>query len=77
MRDLLARIPFHIALIVALTPRFVPFVPEPYVWEKLRMLGEDSLRWPIDIFDPLLHALPWMLLLAKVAPGQFSTHTSD
>ena len=77
MRDLLARIPFHIALIIALTLGLAPFAPEPHVWEKLRMLGEGTLRRPIDIFDLLLHGTPWLLLFAKVALGQFSTRTPD
>ncbi len=72
MRDLLARIPFHIALMVALTLGLAPFVPEPHVWEKLRMLTEGSLRRPIDIFDLCLHGAPWLLLFAKIALGQFS-----
>ncbi len=73
MRDLLARIPFHIVLMVALTLGLAPFVPEPHVWEKLRMLAEGSLRRPIDIFDLCLHGAPWLLLFAKIALGQFST----
>jgi hypothetical protein len=44
-----------------------PFVPEPHVWEKLKMLLTGDLGKPIDIFDLLMHAAPWLLLLAKLA----------
>lgn len=44
-----------------------PFVPEPHLWEKLRMLTEGRLQRPIDIFDLLLHGAPVALLLVKAA----------
>jgi hypothetical protein len=53
-------------LIIALTLGLAPFVPEPHVWEKLKMLAAGELVRPIDIFDLLLHATPWMLLVAKL-----------
>ncbi len=74
MRDLLARIPIHYALLFALTLGLAPFTPEPHIWEKLKMLSAGTLSRPIDIFDLLLHGIPWLILIAKVALGQFSTH---
>ena len=41
-------------------------MPEPHLWEKLKMLAEGTLSRPIDIFDLLMHALPWVLLVAKL-----------
>ncbi|MFN2156994.1 MAG: RND transporter [Anaerolineae bacterium] len=72
MRDFLARIPFHYALIFALSLGLAPFTPEPHVWEKLKMLAAGSLSRPIDIFDLFLHGAPWVVLMLKVALGQFS-----
>ena len=40
--------------------------PEPHIWEKLKMLVAGDLAKPIDIFDLVLHAAPWLLLLLKV-----------
>ena len=40
-----------------------PFTPEPHVWEKLKMLAAGELVKAIDIFDLLMHATPWLLLL--------------
>jgi hypothetical protein len=54
-----------VLLIIALTLGLAPFVPEPHVWEKLKLLAAGELVRPIDIFDLLLHGAPWLLLLAK------------
>jgi hypothetical protein len=60
------RLPLYILLAVALTLGLAPFVPEPHVWEKLRILAAGALVRPIDMFDLALHATPWVLLLIKV-----------
>jgi hypothetical protein len=62
----LDRQPLLIFVIAALTLGLAPFVPEPHLWEKLRMLMAGSLSRPLDIFDLLLHAAPWALLLLKL-----------
>lgn len=54
-------------ILAALTLGLAPFVPEPHIWEKLKMLVAGDLVRPIDIFDLALHAAPWALLLAKLA----------
>jgi len=59
------RLPTHLVAIAALTLGLAPFVPEPHIWEKLKMLADGSLAKPIDIFDLLLHGTPWLLLLLK------------
>lgn len=44
-----------------------PFVPEPHLWEKLKMLAGGTLSRPIDIFDLLLHgAFPVLLIVRLV-----------
>ncbi|WP_212524572.1 RND transporter [Actibacterium sp. MT2.3-13A] len=63
----LDELPLGMAVILALTLGLAPFVPEPHLWEKLKMLAASELRRGIDIFDLLLHATPWLLLLAKLA----------
>ncbi len=62
----LDRIPLWILVVVALTLGLAPFVPEPHVWEKLKMLAAGLLTRPIDIFDLLYHAAPWLLLTLKL-----------
>ena len=60
------RQPIALFLIAALTLGLAPFVPEPHVWEKLKMLATGELTRPLDIFDLLLHAAPWALLALKL-----------
>lgn len=63
---LLDRLPLIYAIIIAATLGLSPFVPEPHLVEKLRMLGQGTLTRPLDIFDLFWHAWPWALLLAKL-----------
>ena len=63
----LDQMPLTFLVFLALTLGLAPFVPEPHIWEKLKMLAAGTLHRPIDIFDLLLHAVPWLLLLAKLA----------
>lgn len=60
------RLPLTLFVVAALTLGLAPFVPEPHLWEKLRMLATGELARPIDIFDLILHATPWLLLAIKV-----------
>ncbi len=62
----LDKVPLTVFLIVALTLGLAPFVPEPHVWEKLKMLFAGELSRPIDIFDLFLHGVTWLLLGFKV-----------
>ncbi len=58
----LDKLPWGPLLLGALLLGLAPFVPEPHLWEKLRMLAAGELRRPIDIFDLVLHgALPFLL----------------
>ncbi len=63
----LDQIPLNLLVLAALTLGLAPFLPEPHIWEKLKMLAAGDLVRPIDIFDLLLHAAPWVLLAAKLA----------
>jgi hypothetical protein len=70
LRRLLDAIPLSVLIIASLTLGLAPFVPEPHIWEKLKMLAAGTLTQPIDIFDLAMHALPWLLLLLKLTLGR-------
>jgi hypothetical protein len=62
----LDRISLSLLLPVALLLALAPFVPEPHLWEKLKMLFAGTLSRPIDIFDLALHGGPLVLLVLKL-----------
>jgi len=66
MKKLLFKIPTSTLVIAALFLGLAPFVPEPHLWEKLKMLSDGSLSKPIDIFDLLMHGTPLILLIIKL-----------
>jgi len=65
MKQLLFKIPTSTLLIAALFLGLAPFVPEPHLWEKLKMLVDGTLSKPIDIFDLFMHGAPLILLILK------------
>lgn len=67
MLGFLDQIPLGILFLAALTLGLAPFFPEPHIWEKLRMLASGTLTRPVDIFDFLMHAAPFVLLALKLA----------
>ena len=62
---LLDKIPFQILIVMTIFLGLAPFMPEPHIWEKLKMLVAGNLVKPIDIFDLLFHVAPAIVLLAK------------
>lgn len=52
-------------LITAVLLGISPIVPEPHLFEKLRMLFQGLLVKPIDIFDLLLHSFGLLLVIIK------------
>lgn len=62
---ILDRIGWPVIVIMCLTLGLSPFVPEPHAWEKLQMLATGTLTRPMDIFDLLFHAAPFLLAAAK------------
>ncbi len=69
-RDWLAwldRVPLGLLAAGALLLGLAPFLPEPHLWEKLKMLATGTLKRPIDIFDLVLHASLPVLLLLRLA----------
>jgi len=62
----LDRIPLTLLVVAALLLGPAPFLPEPHLLEKLKMLAAGTLVRPIDIFDLLWHATPLLLLGLKL-----------
>jgi hypothetical protein len=56
------RLPLALLVALAAWMAVAPVVPEPHLWEKLKMLAAGTLRRPLDIFDLLFHAAPIALL---------------
>ena len=66
MWSLILSMPVWVLVILCLTLGLAPFAPEPHIWEKLKMLAAGTLTRPIDIFDLLLHAFPFLLLALRL-----------
>lgn len=66
MARFLDELPLSLVVVMALSIGLAPFLPEPHIWEKLKMLAAGELRRGIDLFDLCLHGAPWLLLMAKV-----------
>jgi len=56
------RIPVLLLVFFAGFMGLAPFVPEPHLVEKIRMLLQGVLTKPIDIFDLFWHGI-WPVLL--------------
>jgi hypothetical protein len=63
---ILDQIPISLIVLACLTLGLAPFVPEPHIWEKLKMLVAGNLVKPVDIFDLLMHAAPFAVLGLKL-----------
>jgi len=62
-------ISWPVVIVLCLTLGLAPFIPEPHVWEKLKMLLDGSLTKPVDIFDFVFHSVPWLLVVVKAIRG--------
>ncbi len=62
---LLGLAPFTTGILLYMTGA-LPVLPEPHIVEKFRMLSSGALQKPLDIFDLLMHATPWVLLVLKL-----------
>ncbi len=70
----LDRIPLQMIALPAALLALAPFVPEPHLWQKLKMLAAGTLVKPIDIFDLFLHGAPLILLAIKLLRSRHETH---
>jgi len=50
-----------------------PFVPEPHLAEKIRMLVNGDLTRPVDIFDLFWHSFLIVILLLRLMHSKKST----
>lgn len=62
-------IPLPILAMIAIFMGLAPFVPQPHLLEKLKMLAAGRLVRPLDIFDLFFHLVPVLLLVAKIVRG--------
>jgi len=62
----LDKLPLSVILPLAVFLALAPFVPEPHLWQKLKMLFAGTLTRPIDVFDLFLHGTPLALLVLKL-----------
>jgi len=60
------KIPLSTLLIVAIVLGLAPFMSEPHLWQKIKMLMDGSLTRPIDIFDLFMHGTPTVLVALKL-----------
>lgn len=60
------KIPLVPLVVLALTLGLAPYLPMPHLQEKLLMLLHGSLHRAVDIFDLLLHAAPFILLIVRL-----------
>lgn len=65
-KTLLIKIPMFQLALISLMLGLAPFVPEPHLFEKLKMLLAGELVKPIDIFDLFMHGTPVLLLILKL-----------
>ena len=63
----LDKIPLLPLAVAAVALGLAPFVPEPHLWQKLKMLADGTLTRPLDIFDLVFHAALPALLIVKLA----------
>ena len=60
------KIPLLPLAIISILLFTAPFVPEPHVFEKVRMLANGELTKPVDIFDLFMHSAPMVILALRL-----------
>ncbi len=66
MFNYIDRIPLGPLAIAAIAMAFAPFVREPHLFEKARMLFSGELSRPIDIFDLFWHSFLLVILAIRL-----------
>lgn len=66
----LDELPYPMVVAVCLLLGLAPFMPEPHVWEKLKLLATGNLQRPMDIFDLIMHGSPFVVLIIKLLRAQ-------
>jgi len=75
--ELVVKLPWSMIILFCLTLGLAPFFPIPHVWEKLKMFSSGTLVRPINWFDLIMHAAPWILLLIKIVLTMKENGVSD
>ena len=58
---------WRILILLCLTLGLAPYAPEPHIWGKLKWMAGGAVGMkPMDYFDLLLHATPFLLLIRIV-----------
>ena len=70
--SVLDQTPWAVVVVACLTLGLAPFVPEPHVWEKLRMLVAGELVKPVDMFDLAMHGATFVVLVVKLIRLRFA-----
>jgi len=63
---MLKKIDYSTLIIFSIFLGLAPFVPEPHLWQKVKMLMAGTLSRPIDVFDMFFHGAGFILLILKV-----------
>ncbi|WP_026340692.1 hypothetical protein [Thioalkalivibrio sp. ALJT] len=66
------RAPLWLFALLVASIGLAPWVPEPYVAEKLRGLLAGEFDWPRDLFSLMVHAAPWLLMAFKLYRNSLS-----
>lgn len=65
----LHKLPWPLILIACSFVMLAPFVPEPHLWQKMKMLLAGTLNKPIDIIDVVWHSWPVIIIVLKIVAG--------
>lgn len=78
MWKFLDKIPVAVLGPIAIFLAIAPIMPEPHLWQKLKMLLGGTLTKPMDIFDLLMHGIPLilfiLLLIRKISQSGKPAH---
>ena len=64
--ELVAKLPWSMIILFCLTLGLASFFPIPPHVGKITNISSGTLVRPIDWFDLIMHAAPWILLLIKI-----------
>ncbi|HMB16871.1 MAG TPA: hypothetical protein VKN62_11195 [Pelovirga sp.] len=66
MKRFFSHLSYPLLITATLLLGLAPFVPEPHLVEKVRLLTQGELTRPLDIFDLFFHLVPFLLLIIKL-----------
>jgi len=69
-------LPFGPVIFLGTVFAFMPFVPEPHLWQKAMMIANGLYMAPIDWFDIFVHGGPALLVIIKLT-RHLKGHSGD